>query len=118
VQTIKNDHQYFNRIISHEKINITFIMSYRWVNFISFVTRKRKTDLEKGVNFIETIIYSDEENTEILKLYNDLRVADVSDGMDMVGLPGTGLVDPGIHADWIDLEQLFLLIGKIRVLRY
>ncbi len=65
-----------------------------------------KTELEKGINFIETKIYSDEENAEILKLFEGLRVADVSDGMDMVGLPGTGLVDPAIHADWIDLENL------------
>ena len=54
------------------------------------------------MNFIETKIYSDEEDAKILKLFEGLRVADVSDGMDMVGLPGTGLVDPAIHADWID----------------
>jgi len=65
-----------------------------------------KSELEKGVNFIETKVYSDEENARILKLFEGLRVADVSDGMDMVGLPGTGLVDPAIHASWIDLENL------------
>ena len=65
-----------------------------------------KAELKKGVNFIKTKIYSDEEDAKILKLYEGLRVADVSDGMDMVGLPGTGLVDPAIHADWIDHENL------------
>jgi len=65
-----------------------------------------KTELQKGVNFIETKVFSDKENAKILKLFEGLRVADVSDGMDMVGLPGTGLVDPAIHADWIDLENL------------
>lgn len=65
-----------------------------------------KTELVKGINFIETKIYSDEENAEILKLYEGLRVADVCDGMDMVGLVGTGLVDPAIHPDWVDLENL------------
>ncbi len=35
-----------------------------------------------------------------------LRVADVSDGMDMAGLPGIGLVDPAIHADWVDEKDL------------
>ena len=74
-----------------------------------------KTDLEKGVSFIETKIYSDEENAAILILYKQLRVADVSDGMDMVGLPGTGLVDPAIHADWIDLEDLSHQIRGIAV---
>src|SRR5574342_164719 len=65
-----------------------------------------KTDLEKGVNFIATTTYSAEENAKVLKWFDGLRVADVSDGMDMVGLPGTGLVDPAIHADWIDKESL------------
>jgi regulator of RNase E activity RraA len=63
---------------------------------------KTQSDLQKGVNFIETKVYTDEENARILKLYDGLRVADVSDGMDMAGLPGTGLVDPAIHADWVD----------------
>lgn len=62
--------------------------------------------LEKGVNFIETKTYTAEDNARILKLYESLRVADVSDGMDMVGLPDTGLVDPAIHPDWVDLEDL------------
>lgn len=51
-------------------------------------------------------VYTDEDNARILKLYASLRVADVSDGMDRVGLPGTGLVDPAIHADWIDAKDL------------
>jgi len=62
--------------------------------------------LAKGYNFIETKTYSDEENARILKLFDGLRVADVSDGMDIVGLPGTGLVDPAIHPDWIDEKEL------------
>ena len=62
--------------------------------------------MQKGVNFIETKVYSGEENARILKLYDGLRVADVSDGMDMAGLPGTGLVDPAIHAAWVDEKDL------------
>ncbi len=65
-----------------------------------------KAEIEKGFNFIETKVFSEEEDAEILKLYEGLRVADVSDGMDMVGLPETGLVDPAIHPDWVDLENL------------
>jgi len=65
-----------------------------------------KADIEKGFNFIETTVFSEEEDAEILKLYERLRVADVSDGMDMVSLPETGLVDPAIHPDWVDLENL------------
>jgi len=65
-----------------------------------------KATLEKGANFIATKTYSDDENARILKLFEGLRVADVSDGMDMVGLPGAGLVDPSIHAAWTDLKDL------------
>src|SRR4030043_9505 len=64
-----------------------------------------KETLAKGVNFIQTKVYTAEEDAEILELYKNLRVADVSDGLDMVGLPGTGLVDPEIHSCWVDLKD-------------
>jgi 4-hydroxy-4-methyl-2-oxoglutarate aldolase len=64
-----------------------------------------KEALAKGMNFIETKSYSAEEDARILDLYKNLRVADVSDGLDMVGLPGTGLVIPEIHACWVDLKD-------------
>lgn len=64
-----------------------------------------KTVLSKGFNFIETKTYTAEEDAKLLDLYKNLRVADVSDGLDMAGLPGTGLVDQSIHADWVDLKD-------------
>ena len=70
------------------------------------LSQQTKSDLEKGFNFIETKVYSAEENARILKLFEGLRVADVSDGMDMAGLPGMGLVDPAIHAEWVDPKDL------------
>ncbi|MBN1399084.1 MAG: RraA family protein [Bacteroidetes bacterium] len=73
---------------------------------VLFAQEKTEQELQRGVNYIETRTYSDKENADILKLYEGLRVADVSDGMDMAGLPGTGLVDPAIHADWIDTKSL------------
>jgi regulator of RNase E activity RraA len=41
---------------------------------------------------------------ELLKLYDGLRVADVVDGMDRVGLRDVGLVDTRVQALWKDLE--------------
>ena len=38
-------------------------------------------------------------------MYKWLRVADVSDGMDVVGLQDVGLVDPEIHALWKDTDK-------------
>ena len=43
-------------------------------------------ELRAGRNFIPTMVYSTEEDAQILKLFEGLRVADVSDGMDKVGL--------------------------------
>ena len=74
-----------------------------------------KVELENGISFIDTETYSQEENLKLLKLYEDLRVADVSDGMDKVGLPNTGLVDPAIHPHWTDYENLSHIIRGIAV---
>lgn len=73
------------------------------------------SEIEKGVNLIHTGIFSEAENAGLLNLYKDLRVADVSDGMDMVGLAGKGLVDPAIHADWIDTKDLSHQIRGIAI---
>jgi 4-hydroxy-4-methyl-2-oxoglutarate aldolase len=62
-------------------------------------------DLRAGRNFIETEIYSEQEDQEILKLFQGLRVSDVSDGMDKVGLANVGLMAPEIHAAWKDTKH-------------
>ena len=46
--------------------------------------------------------YTDQE---LLKLYKGLRVADVSDGMDIVGLKDVGLLSTGIEALWKDIDN-------------
>jgi regulator of RNase E activity RraA len=75
--------------------------------------------LRSGINFIETKAYSTEQNERLLKLFRGLRVADVSDGLDMVGLSGTGLVDQSIHASWRDLDSLkHQFCGIALTLRY
>ena len=48
-----------------------------------------------GTNFITTEVYSEEDDAKILKAFEGLRVADVTDGMDAVGLQNVGLMDPG-----------------------
>lgn len=52
---------------------------------------------------------------EILTLYKGLRVADVSDGMDMVGLRNTGLLDQRIEALWKDTDNMGHLVCGIAV---
>lgn len=78
-----------------------------------------KENLEKGVNFIQTMTYSADDDARILELYKNLRVADVSDGLDMAGLPGTGLVIPEIHACWTDpLNFRHVIRGVAVTVRY
>jgi len=55
--------------------------------------------------FIPYTEYSQEENDRILALFEGLRVADVSDGMDIVGLADVGLMDPEIRTLWRDTED-------------
>jgi regulator of RNase E activity RraA len=49
--------------------------------------------------------YSQEENQALLKKFEFLRVADVSDGMDVVGLANVGIVHPDIRPLWRDTEN-------------
>lgn len=55
--------------------------------------------------FIPYKDYTAADNQRILDMFKYLRVADVSDGMDVVGLQDVGLVDPEIHALWKDTER-------------
>lgn len=56
-------------------------------------------------SFVTFQKYSASENEKILKLFEGLRVADVTDGMDLAGLQDVGLMDPEIHALWRDTEN-------------
>lgn len=63
----------------------------------SYAQQSAGEDLAHGAGFIPTSWYSEQEDLELLRLFEGLRVADVSDGMDMAGYPGQGFVDPAIH---------------------
>jgi regulator of RNase E activity RraA len=65
--------------------------------------------------FIPYKDYSQEENQRILAVYEFLRVADVSDGMDVVGLQDVGLVDPAIHPLWKDTQNFTHRLAGIAV---
>jgi 4-hydroxy-4-methyl-2-oxoglutarate aldolase len=51
----------------------------------------------------------------LLDLYNGLRVADVSDGMDIIGLRDAGILDQKIDALWKDTENFTHRICGIAV---
>jgi len=76
-------------------------------------------ELRKGKNFIPTKVYSEEEDQKILELFKGLRVADVSDGMDAVGLQNIGLMNPDIHSLWRDTKHFtHRIIGIAVTARY
>jgi regulator of RNase E activity RraA len=75
--------------------------------------------LRAGRNFMETKLYSEPQDEAILKLFEGLRVADVSDGMDKVGLANVGLMSPEIHAAWKDTTHYkHRFIGIAVTVRY
>jgi 4-hydroxy-4-methyl-2-oxoglutarate aldolase len=56
---------------------------------------------------------------DILKLYKGLRVADVSDGMDMVGLPDVGLMTQSIEPLWRNIDDFsHMFTGFAVTVRY
>ncbi len=65
--------------------------------------------------YISTPKYSPEDDARILKLYEGLRVADVSDGLDIVGLQDVGLMNPEIRPLWRDTENFTHRIAGIAV---
>ncbi len=76
-------------------------------------------DLRGGRNLIATPVYSEAEDQRILGLFRGLRVSDAIDGMDAVGLPSTGLMDPGIRPLWRDTEKFtHRIIGIAVTARY
>jgi regulator of RNase E activity RraA len=69
--------------------------------------------------FIPYQEYSQQDNQRVLELFDGLRVADVSDGMDMAGLTDVGTVDPEIRALWTDTENFtHRIIGIAVTARY
>lgn len=75
--------------------------------------------LRAGKNFIPTKVYTAQEDAQILKRLEGLRVADVSDGMDKVGLANVGLMEPEIHPLWKDTVHFtHRIIGVAVTARY
>ena len=61
--------------------------------------------LRTGKNLLATRVYSEVEDEGLLVLFKGLRVSDVADGLDAVGLQNIGLMDPEIHSLWRDTEH-------------
>jgi len=62
-------------------------------------------ELRGGKGFISTPSFSEEQDRKLLGLFDGLRVADATDGMDAVGLKNIGLMDPEIRPLWKDAKS-------------
>ena len=79
----------------------------------------KESEYRAGKNFIPTRVFSAEDDQKILKAFDGLRVADVTDGMDFVGLKNIGLMDPAIHPVWKDtVDYKHRFIGIAVTVRY
>jgi 4-hydroxy-4-methyl-2-oxoglutarate aldolase len=58
-----------------------------------------------GRGFIATPVFTAAEDDALLALFAGLRVADVTDGMDAMGLQNVGLMDPEVHPLWKDARD-------------
>lgn len=79
----------------------------------------KEAEYRAGKNFIPTRVFSAEDDARILAAFEGLRVADVTDGMDFVGLTNVGLMDPEIHPLWKDAKDFkHRFIGIAVTVRY
>jgi len=76
------------------------------------VTEAQKSNAQKlttpeGVRLLKNKSFDDSKQAreEILELYKDLRLTDVLDGMDLIGLQDKGLMDKNIRPLWRDVEN-------------
>jgi regulator of RNase E activity RraA len=75
----------------------------------------------EGVRLIENKSFDDSDaaRREILELYKDLRITDVLDGMDLIGLQDIGLMDNEIRPLWRDGESFtHCFVGFAITVRY
>jgi 4-hydroxy-4-methyl-2-oxoglutarate aldolase len=92
----------------------TFLMAPAWC-----VAADDTERLRAGATLMTTQVYSLEDDRKVLKAFEGLRVADVSDGMDFVGLHDIGLVNPEIHPLWKDAKDFtHRIIGIAVTVRY
>jgi regulator of RNase E activity RraA len=75
--------------------------------------------LRNGKSFLDTTVYTAAEDKQILALFDGLRVADVSDGMDQAGLADVGLVSAAIGPLWRDTKNFkHRIVGIAVTARY
>ena len=100
-------------------LSMIFLANVLWVPQILGAPQLQSSAPAQARKFIPVDPHTHEDDDQILKLYEGLRVADVSDGMDMAGLPDVGLMDPDIKPLWRDVETFqHVITGLAVTVRY
>ncbi len=95
------------------------VLSLVFCSGIAIAQEDVAEEYRQGKSFIQPKVYTLEEDRELLKAFEGLRVADVSDGMDKACLPDVGLMDPKIAPLWKDAKHFtHRIIGIAVTARY
>ena len=75
--------------------------------WIAAIATAQQMHTPQGVRILQNKSFddSDRARAEIISLYHDLRVTDVCDGLDLVGLQDVGLMHNTIRSLWRDVEK-------------
>jgi 4-hydroxy-4-methyl-2-oxoglutarate aldolase len=88
-------------------VTAALIISTPWTSIVAGQHAAETTIPDKVRLFIPYTEYSQEDNKRLLDIYKWLRVADISDGMDVVGLQDVGTVHEDIRPLWTDTTENF-----------
>ena len=94
-------------IFSSKKRTIKFILPSILILLWSSLILAQELTTPKGVRLLQNKSFDDSDRArqEILDLYKNLRLTDVLDGMDLIGLQDIGLMDKSIRPLWRDVEH-------------
>ena len=86
---------------------LLILMSCVPVTYTQEQQKAKKLTTPQGVRLLQNKSYDDSEETrnKILELYKDLRLTDVLDAMDLIGLQDIGLMNKNIRPLWRDVEK-------------
>jgi len=102
-------------MISKRVLVVVFLANLTSGALIPAAAQQQGGNMTQDRRFISVNRYTAEDDERVLKLYEGLRVADVSDGMDMAGLQDVGLMDPDIKPLWRDVEEFKHVISGLAV---
>ena len=88
-------------------ILLLILMSGVLITYAQQRQRAKKLITPQGVRLLKNKSFDDSKQArrEILELYKDLRLTDVLDGMDLIGLQDIGLMNKNIRSLWRDVEN-------------